>query len=86
MIFERLDRFVCNIEWKFLYPTTVVNLDFLGSDHRPINVVLKPLLNGHMKRYLKRFTFEQKWQLEEEFTEQVQSWWGRISKDLSITE
>ncbi|XP_073133789.1 uncharacterized protein [Henckelia pumila] len=43
LIFERLDRFVGNLEWKLLYPSaSVSSLEFYHSDHRPIQISLCP--------------------------------------------
>lgn len=37
IIFEHLDRFLCDFEWKCLFPDAEVNhLDFYSSDHRLI--------------------------------------------------
>ncbi|XP_073152580.1 uncharacterized protein [Henckelia pumila] len=37
MLFARLDRFVCNLDWRMKYPSAgVKNLDFWGSHHRAV--------------------------------------------------
>lgn len=38
LIFARLDRFVCNQAWQSIFPhAEALNLEFAGSDHRPIS-------------------------------------------------
>lgn len=76
IIFARLDRFLCNTDWQMVFPSAeVVNLDFYGSYHRPISLslTLPPILN--FKRYPKRFTFEHKWLMEDDFADFVQYSW-----------
>lgn len=51
------------------------NLAFYGSDHRPILLCLKPILLPHLKKALKRFTFEQNWLLEDDFSEFFSQTW-----------
>lgn len=69
-MFARLDRFVCNHAWQGLFPyAEAKNLEFAGSDHRTISMVFDPVNNLVGSRFMKRFTFEHKWLLEDEFSE-----------------
>ncbi|XP_073120983.1 uncharacterized protein [Henckelia pumila] len=75
IIFERLDRFVCSSEWQLIYPSADVhNLDFYGSDHRLIMISNNPHLDGRFSKGPRRFTFEHKWMLEEDFPLLLEHW------------
>ncbi|KAL5779809.1 hypothetical protein ACOSQ2_010546 [Xanthoceras sorbifolium] len=51
---ERLDRFLANQQWKYLFPGALVeNLDFLFSDHRPILLNLQGSRRKDIRRKLK---------------------------------
>ncbi|XP_073060288.1 uncharacterized protein [Primulina eburnea] len=77
-IFARLDRFVCNLDWRRRFPTaSVENLDYFGSDHRPISLTLVPRAHRIIKKYPRRFTFEHKWLLEDDFTQTFKLNWDK---------
>lgn len=67
--FERLDRYICNCDWRMVYPfDEVSNLELYGSDHHPILIILKPhgfinIQHNHM-----RFFFEHKRLMEEDLS------------------
>lgn len=47
-IMARLDRFLCNIPGHEVFPNAVAeNLNFLGSDHRPILLNLSNVTNNN---------------------------------------
>ncbi|KAK6128823.1 hypothetical protein DH2020_037459 [Rehmannia glutinosa] len=48
IIFEKLDRFVCTEEWRQLYPVArATSLEFYGSDHRPLEIIIGPVHSRH---------------------------------------
>lgn len=54
LIFERLDHFLCNLEWASLFPMAeVINFDFYGSDHMPILIKLTPVAVTNVQRFTK---------------------------------
>ncbi|XP_075498859.1 uncharacterized protein LOC142537187 [Primulina tabacum] len=80
-IVARLDRFVCSSEWQSQFPTAEVeHLAYCGSYHRPIYLTFKsgPLQN--LRKCPKRFTFEHKWLLEEDFTDTFSRSWQALKE------
>lgn len=68
MILARLDRFLCNSDWKLRFSSAEAeHLAYFGSDHRPISLVLKKDSIPKMNKLPKRFTFEHKWILKRIF-------------------
>lgn len=68
LILERLDRIFGNKAWNSIYPFAVTtNIDFYGSDHRPILINLCLIESARLQKRAKRFYFEHKWYLEEDF-------------------
>lgn len=51
------------------------HLAYFGSDHRPILLVLKKNYIPNMKNLPKRFTFEHKWFMEEDFSNYIKTSW-----------
>lgn len=77
-ILARLDRFLCNFKWNLLFPSAVVqNHIYLSYDHRPIFLRLSQVRKNCWNKFPKRFTFEHKWVLENDFTDFFKlSWEG----------
>ena len=71
MILERLDRGLCNKDWKLLFPNSNMHhLDFGGSDHCPLLLEVKKTVSirnvGCNTRRNRRFFFEECWVEEKE--------------------
>lgn len=62
------------------------NLGFFGSDHRPVAVQLKPVELFHLNNSPKRFTFEHKWFLEEDFNTIVSNYWEDSQGDYCLPQ
>lgn len=59
-----------------LFPTVEVeNMDFFGSDHRPVYIYLRKSCNSNFTKSPKQFTFEHKWLLEDDFADCFQRSW-----------
>lgn len=59
-------------------------MDFFGSDHRPIYINLKKSCNGNFAESPKRFPFEHKWLLEDEFADYFQRSWEGLEVSGSL--
>lgn len=71
LIFERLDRYVANIEWKLLYPVAQVkSLEFFDSNYRSIQLDLSITCSKTATRKL-GFRFEPHWAMEDDCSECV---------------
>lgn len=71
---ERLDRFVANTEWINTFSSfEVKNLNFYGSDHRPIQITTKQADRSTIQSVQRRFMFEHKWLMEDNFDSQIRS-------------
>lgn len=71
-----MDRFVCNESWHNLFPMSVTeNYAFFGSDHRLISLGIHDIIINNLVGYPKRFYFEQKWLLENDFADCVATGW-----------
>lgn len=84
LIWSRLDRFICNHEWHVrFYEAIVENLGFFGSDHRPVDVILKPVRT----RFLILIERDsRKWFLEEDFNAIFNRSWEGSHEDLSLPQ
>lgn len=96
-ILARLDRFICNYQWHSRFSfAEAENLAYFGSDHRPVLLCLQLDHSQKFLRKPKRFIFEHKWLLEEEFNtvfnqlwkehrdhKSFPQWLLRCSQDLS---
>lgn len=90
LVRERLDRAVCNIEWRLAYPEAeVVALPAIASDHSPI-LLTTQLITRKGKR---NFTFEAFWIEHEECRQVVEDAWSAsylrnssISRRLQVTK
>ncbi|MDO7987362.1 reverse transcriptase domain-containing protein, partial [Sweet potato little leaf phytoplasma] len=61
-VWERLDRFLCNTPFDVLFDNIgVLHLDWLFSDHRPIEVILNSRKSIGSHRHNKPFRFEEFW-------------------------
>ncbi|KAL5736193.1 hypothetical protein ACOSQ2_030981 [Xanthoceras sorbifolium] len=84
LVLERLDRCVCNLAWRQLFPaSTVRNLSFWKSDHRPILLEILETVPGATlfgRGPKKRFHYEQCWAEEEGCRNVVlQAWQTNVS-------
>lgn len=71
-ILARLDRFVANSSWLTTFPdASFVNLDYYGSDHRPILLKTHKVDQNTPAPIYSSFKFEHKWIYEEEYKEIV---------------
>lgn len=77
---ERLDRFLVNANWSNLFPNVLAtNSSFYGSDHRVVKIKLNHQIWVRKERNSsKKFAFENKWKLEENFDKGVGSLLGAI--------
>lgn len=58
-----------------LFPkVSVTNVDFYGSDHRAISLSMNPLCDVQFRNGPKRFAFEQKWIVENDFSSVIEQW------------
>lgn len=75
-IFEKLDRALCNVDWRLGFPEAFVKvlpcIDF--SDHHPILISLH---NLHNVRQPRPFRFETDWQTHSLFPDVVKNCWIR---------
>ncbi|KAL5819940.1 hypothetical protein ACOSQ4_023782 [Xanthoceras sorbifolium] len=75
---ERLDRFLCCLGWRNLFPDArVTHLDHGGSDHKPILLDKMSRSNSSRgsKRWGSRFHFEAAWVNEDECRGLVEKTW-----------
>lgn len=85
IILTRLDRFVCNYDWNLRFPDAAAkNLAYYGSDHRSVSIILKPILWNHWRKGPKRFTFEHKWFMEEDFSCFFKQSWQDFKDSASL--
>jgi hypothetical protein len=67
-IFERLDRTLCNDEWRVMFPEAIVRvlprIEF--SDHHPIIILLQGAQTMSRKS---KFRFEKAWMFHDSYTE-----------------
>lgn len=62
--------------WHNLFPSMKAeNLEFFGSDHRPIYLNLNVTSIQFLNSYPRRFTFEHKWLLEDDFSDVFKNCW-----------
>lgn len=79
-ILARLERFLSNAAWHEVFPDAVVeNLCFMGSDHRSILLKLSTVLIKRCFGNPKRFIFEHKWMIEEDFSAFFKHGWENLS-------
>ncbi|KAL5808585.1 hypothetical protein ACOSQ3_029276 [Xanthoceras sorbifolium] len=86
----RLDRLVSTLEWRLLFPNSVVtHLEFWGSDHRPIlldcgsNILLQGLGSRGQRH---RFHFEDCWLDSSDCGDIIQQNWGTHGQHTSISD
>lgn len=76
----RLDKGVCNIEWRDLYPEAIVkHLPIIQSDHSPLLVQLN---DGRKNKCSGPFGFLAAWMTHKGFKEFIQHEWNN-EKSLS---
>jgi hypothetical protein len=73
-IFERLDRAMCNDEWRIMFPEAIVKvltrIEF--SDHHPIIILLQGTQTTRRKS---KFRFEKAWMYHESYVDTVKQYW-----------
>lgn len=73
---ERLDRFLANLSWSNLFlRAKAINSAFFGSDHRAVKVQLNLQKWVRKTPTTKRFMFENKWLVEEDFSKVASKAW-----------
>ncbi|KAL5817683.1 hypothetical protein ACOSQ3_026061 [Xanthoceras sorbifolium] len=78
LIQERLDRFLCSMSWRSLFPNAVnTHLDWGGSDHKAllVNNVQKFRERDRVNRWGARFHFDEAWVDDEECRNIVERAW-----------
>ncbi|XP_034217323.1 uncharacterized protein LOC117628881 [Prunus dulcis] len=74
-VFERLDRAICNLEWRRLFAeATVRHLPRTMSDHNPIKICLTSCFSASPA--LRPFRFEAMWLHHEKFNDFISEAWG----------
>ncbi|KAK3187994.1 hypothetical protein Dsin_027555 [Dipteronia sinensis] len=90
LIMERLDRGMCNEEWRTLFQFfSVRHLDFWGLDHMPILLEFSDSWdpgNGCGFRKARRFFFEECWGDDKECQEIVASVWKHKEQEGMVLE
>ncbi|KAL5756462.1 hypothetical protein ACOSQ2_021208 [Xanthoceras sorbifolium] len=86
VIWERLDRCLCNLRWRVMFPEAVViHRDYSSSDHRALIIDGIRKCSGArsgLNRVGSRFHFEQAWADEEECRVIVKRAWDlRVGRD-----
>ncbi|XP_058755237.1 uncharacterized protein LOC131628419 [Vicia villosa] len=75
-IFERLDRAICNEEWRLLFTEAQVKVltrvEF--SDHHPIMIALT---NSSHERIPKPFWFESAWMVDNKYIDRLRGFWNK---------
>lgn len=77
-ILERLDRFVVSRSWQSLFgKATNFHMDFWGSDHRVLHLVLDPIDHNNRGRSGRKIVFKCKpwWMKDEECVEVISATW-----------
>ncbi|KAK3222272.1 hypothetical protein Dsin_009297 [Dipteronia sinensis] len=80
MVQERLDRGLCNYQWKEIFKdTTVSHLEFWKSDHRPILIDINPMNNqcAPVVGNRRRFHFEESLADSKDCVALIGSLWGK---------
>ncbi|OMO74200.1 Endonuclease/exonuclease/phosphatase [Corchorus olitorius] len=82
IVWERIDRVLCNNSWKCLFQAIVRHLPRIKSDHCPLLLDLNALQPPRPS--LKPFRFEVAWKLHAEFQEFIKNTW--VPNPTPITE
>lgn len=86
LVHEKLDRFLANRSWINAFPDMeAVNLEFYGSDHRPVKLYFNSRPCQHHPRAGSSFMFETKWLLEDDFLDVVTTAWNVNSNDTDLS-
>lgn len=86
-VFERLDRFVGNLQWQNTFQECEIRvLDFFGSDHRPVLCTMKTGNNFITKRKRGRFHWEDKWMIEKNFVPELLMEWENLGDKDTLPE
>ncbi|XP_075485270.1 uncharacterized protein LOC142524991 [Primulina tabacum] len=86
-ILARLDRFFCSAGWNLNFPDAEVkHLEFYGSDHRALIMSLKNPLRRNTNPGYRRFTFEHKWLLDEDFEGYFSHKWAALRSNISLPD
>ncbi|CAL2229041.1 unnamed protein product [Prunus armeniaca] len=75
-VYARLDRAICNMQWRRLFPeANVQHLPRTTSDHNPIKIKLSSRFVVSL--HLRPFRFEAMWMQHEQFNEFISNVWGQ---------
>ncbi|KAL5826406.1 hypothetical protein ACOSQ4_018203 [Xanthoceras sorbifolium] len=89
LIQERLDKYLCSMSWRSLFPIAVnVHLDWGGSDHKPImmeNIQVASVRDSEVCRVKARFHFEEAWIGEPDCLSVVEKAW-HVSSGSNVAE
>ncbi|KAL5783292.1 hypothetical protein ACOSP7_008321 [Xanthoceras sorbifolium] len=89
LIQERLDRYLCSMSWRSLFPIAVnVHLDWGGSDHKPImmeNIQVTSVKDSEVCHVKARFHFEEAWIGEPDCLSVVEKAW-HVSPGSNVAE
>lgn len=88
-IYEKLDRALCNSDWRLDFPDAIVKViprvDF--SDHHPILISLQLLILGPLLS--RPFRFESAWMTHDSFQSTIRECWSNsrsVPQNISMTE
>ncbi|CAL8164027.1 unnamed protein product [Prunus armeniaca] len=77
-VYTRLDRAICNMQWRRLFPeANVQHLPRTTSDHNPIKIKLSSRFV--VSPHLRPFRFEAMWMQHEQFNEFISDVWGQAA-------
>lgn len=77
----RLDRAVCNVDWKIMFPETkVTHLPMVNSDHSPLLITTNPNIVSEGN---KNFKFSAAWLTHPDFLKVVEENW-RKEQDVEV--
>lgn len=83
-VFERLDRYFVNQHWIRFFPkAATTNLDFFGSDHRPILCRLRQSSELIVKKGIGRFHWEDKWLHDENLAPDFLAEWEKMREEVT---
>ncbi|EOY21875.1 Uncharacterized protein TCM_014026 [Theobroma cacao] len=76
-MFERIDKAVCNMQWRLAFSDAVVHhLPRVGSDHRPLLISTR---DARVENRTQSFRFQAVWLIHEGFNEFVKQAWDNSS-------
>lgn len=80
---ERLDRCICNDDWRLLFPEAkVFHLARMSSDHCPLLIKLFP--HAQVSRTNPPFRFHSMWMQHEIYNDLISTTWNSASGDFLV--